>query len=449
MKRAMDSTGTNYRPNSELNNQANVPPAGIAGNPHQGNVAPMVFAALPGIAAAPLLGQLNADNRQMGANAMPGWMPQATVPTWSGDFPAPPFLPRPGLVQQAQWGDPNAQHELGSTMRKFAQGTLEEGIMWLERAAAQNHVSAACDLGMMHEFGEGLDANSELAFKWYEKGAAQGHPTALVKVGEAYLKGIGVEKDRAKAYQWLAAAEAQGEQSSKTLLGYLYYKGAGVEQDFQKAMGLICAANFDDEKSITIDWQLGEDHLGKAYPDDINVLLPYLFSEVNLNEEVKCLAIEGPEVDDEGAIAIAATLGDNQRVKHLHLDACEFSEAGGQAIMQAVYSTVTPLKTIDLGGQTGLGAEQIIKMNQRLRQNPQIIELLHKYTENGVGFNSKPGLPGEAAYLLVRELILNDQTKLIPGSRGARYPTMEETARSVDELLNVFNIADTFRRIPG
>ena len=207
-------------------------------------------------------------------------------------------------------------------------------------------------------------------------------------------------------------------------------------------MNLICATNYDDEKSITIDGQPGQEYMGKVYPEDVNVLLPYLFSAAKLNQRAKDIVFEGREVGSRGAIAIAATLKHNSSVKRLFLADGEIGEEGANAFIEAVHATVTPLKVIQVDEHPGFRPEQVEAMNQRLRQNPQMIGLMNLYMQDEIRFESRIGLPPELAQKLVHELILDDQTTRNSAADGTPYPTREETAKRVEELLDVIGCAD-------
>ncbi len=411
MKRALESTGTPYRPNVAANNDTTRHQANGAANAHQPAPAPAppaVFNVAPTIMAHQLLAQPGLENALQHAHAEPGAAPATTVPAWSGDIPARPDRPALTVAQRAESGDADAQYELGCIERPATPAAFAEARAWLEKAAAQDHGDAQYQLGVLHEHGKGVRASKTAALEWFERSANNGSAVGQARLAEAYLKGDGVGKDNVKACEWFTKAAAQNETTSKIFLGYLYYKGLGVKQDFEKAMHFICATNYDDEQSITIDWENGFEYLDECFPEDVNVLLPHLFGKAKLNEKVKHVVVDGPTVNDQGAIAIAAALDKNTSVETLFLSNCKISEAGAKAIMESVCSTVTPLKRIYAKGQTGFKPEQMVAMKQRLAQNPQIIALEKKYIQPEIRFQSSIGLPAEVTQLIVRELILND-----------------------------------------
>ena len=443
MKRALESTGIAYRPDIVTNNHTAGHQANIAANAHQPAHAaapPALFNVAPAITADQLLQRPGVGNALRHVHAGPGAAPATTVPAWSADIPEQIAST---VAQLAESGDAEAQYKLGCIKQPATPEATAEAQTWLEKAAAQNHGNAAYKLGVMYLKGKGVPANKEKAFEWLEKSARHGNAMAQATSGKAYFDGDGVEKDMAKAYEWFAKAAAQNEYSSQTFLAHMHCKGIGVEQDFEKAMHFICATNHDDEQSITIDWKNGLEYLQEWLPDDVNMLLPHLFDKARLNEKVKRVVVDGPTVNDQGAIAIAATLDRNTSVETLFLSNCEIGEAGAEAIMEAAYSTVTPLEKIYAKGETGFKPGQKAAMNQRLAQNPQIIALEKKYIQPEIRFESRIGLPAEVTQLIVQELILNDQTTCIAPADGARYATREETAVRVEELLYIIGNGDT------
>ena len=61
----------------------------------------------------------------------------------------------------------------------------------------------------MYHNGQGVEQNSEEAFKWHKKAAEQGYAAAQYPVGLMYSKGDGVEQDKEEAIKWLQKAADQ------------------------------------------------------------------------------------------------------------------------------------------------------------------------------------------------------------------------------------------------
>ena len=439
MKRVSESTAAPYRSNPDLNSDAADRQTTAAANAQQAANAPApvaIFNMAPEAMAERLL-----------PLALPAIEPvnallAASMPTWSVEIPARAGQPVLTVRQRAEMGDADAQHEMGEMKHPRTPASFAQARTWLEKAAAQNHGDAECALGLLYEQGEGVPVSLERAAQWYLRSAGHGSAPGQRYLGEAYLNGAGIGQNDAEAFKWFTKAEEQKDLPSRTFLGYLYYKGIGVEQNLEKTMKFICATNYDDEKSIMIDGQLGQDYMGKAYPEDVNVLLPYLFNAAELNKRAKDIVFDGLEVNDQGAVAIATTLRNNTSVERLFLADGEIGEEGASAIIEAVHTTVTPLKKIQVDEHPGFSREQIDAINQRLRQNPQIFALMNQYLQDEIRFESSIELPPEIAQKLVHELILNDQTRRYPVADGPLYATREETAKRVEELLYVIGCAN-------
>lgn len=67
---------------------------------------------------------------------------------------------------------PQALYQRG----REAKGT--ERIHYLTLAAEQGHAEAQYELGLIYEFGHGVEKNIPQAIKWYQKAAEQGHAKA-------------------------------------------------------------------------------------------------------------------------------------------------------------------------------------------------------------------------------------------------------------------------------
>ena len=87
----------------------------------------------------------------------------------------------------AKSGDPFAQYNLG-VMYEFGQGVEAddtEAVKWYRRAANQNDGEAQHDLGLMYEAGNGVARSYNEARKWYRKAARNGAekaPKSLARI---------------------------------------------------------------------------------------------------------------------------------------------------------------------------------------------------------------------------------------------------------------------------
>ncbi len=105
-----------------------------------------------------------------------------------------------------------------------------------QKAAAKGHTGAMNSIGIMYEYGEGVQKDSATAVKWYRKAAEKGHVTAMYNLGVMYAKGKGVTKNGAKAAEWYQKAAKKGDADAMNNLGVIYEKGMGVTRSYGGAI---------------------------------------------------------------------------------------------------------------------------------------------------------------------------------------------------------------------
>lgn len=91
-------------------------------------------------------------------------------------------------------------------------------------------------MGVMYEYGYGVEADLQEALRWYRQAAEQGLPQAQNSLGFMYSLGLGVKRDSERAAHWLQCAAEQGHSGAQTNLGILYASGRGVEKDEEEAL---------------------------------------------------------------------------------------------------------------------------------------------------------------------------------------------------------------------
>ena len=108
--------------------------------------------------------------------------------------------------------------------------------------AEQGNSQAQVTLGIMYDYGQGVDKNPAEAMKWYIKAAEQGIPVVQHDVGVKYFQGTGVKQDYLEAARWWEQSANAGLADSQFNLGLLNYRGLGIPQDYQKAAELFTEA---------------------------------------------------------------------------------------------------------------------------------------------------------------------------------------------------------------
>ena len=96
--------------------------------------------------------------------------------------------------------------------KKPAEGSFAETKAKAEAGDAE----AQIDLGVMYEYGEGVEQDFKEAVKWYRKAAEQGDVNAQYNLGSRYYIGEGVPQDYVTAYAWYNIAAAKGDAQAVT-----------------------------------------------------------------------------------------------------------------------------------------------------------------------------------------------------------------------------------------
>lgn len=146
---------------------------------------------------------------------------------------------------EAERGKPAAQFAIGSgyLLGVGVEVDQPQGVIWLRKAADQEHASAPHLLGSCFFNGWGYDKNQTEAVKWFKKAADQGQAPAQSILGICYVNGWGCEKDQTEAVKWFKKAADQGDPRAQFELGYCYYAGRGVEMDKALAAPLLRKAS--------------------------------------------------------------------------------------------------------------------------------------------------------------------------------------------------------------
>ena len=93
----------------------------------------------------------------------------------------------------------------------------QEGVQWLQQAAAEKSTQACYELGTVYYTGidNVVEEDSEAAFALFQKAADQGHVGALYMMADCLIEGEGTEKDVARAIPLLYRAADQGHRYAR------------------------------------------------------------------------------------------------------------------------------------------------------------------------------------------------------------------------------------------
>ena len=91
----------------------------------------------------------------------------------------------------------------------------EKALKKLRPLAAKGHAAAQYNLGVMHEWGDGVPQNNLLAIKWYRRAAENFHKDAQNNLGAMYSKGEGVKQNFIKALKWFVISGDNGSEEGR------------------------------------------------------------------------------------------------------------------------------------------------------------------------------------------------------------------------------------------
>ncbi|MBU3560456.1 tetratricopeptide repeat protein [Polynucleobacter hallstattensis] len=112
----------------------------------------------------------------------------------------------------AESGDTKAQYDL-SLMYIQGIGTkqnIEQGLVWLNRAAEKGNIEAMLELGVLYQKIDTLDNAPQLALYWFEKAAMAGSAVGQYNLAHLYMDGGQIAVDLPKAYIWMSISDSTG-----------------------------------------------------------------------------------------------------------------------------------------------------------------------------------------------------------------------------------------------
>ena len=149
------------------------------------------------------------------------------------------------ILKQAEQGDAQAQFRAGNCFQQGLLGVrpdLPAAIRWYESAAAQGHVDALVNLGIIYISvlpSSGGTKDSAKACTLFKRAAEKGDAQAAFYLGQILLKGDGVPADLALGIAWLERASGAGFAPAQFELGARSLQGKGVEKNPRRAAALF------------------------------------------------------------------------------------------------------------------------------------------------------------------------------------------------------------------
>lgn len=185
------------------------------------------------------------------------------------------------MQKAAECGYAEAQYLMGNAILEMSYNRpLSEGIMWLGRAAENNHVCAINNLAMCYQTGTGVDVDYAKAIALLKKAAELGDMMAYFNIGQSYVFGLGVKTDILKGLGYIqraAESEVEGCEHAMFFLGQVLESGVeseGISSNIDKAIRWYNkAADKGDNQSIKALQRLG---VIESFPDDEDIAKQFM-----------------------------------------------------------------------------------------------------------------------------------------------------------------------------
>ncbi len=128
----------------------------------------------------------------------------------------------------------------------YISGNYSTALDILTPLAESGDAEAQKMLGIMYDYGQGVEANPQTALQWYIKSAEQGQTAVQYQVGAKYFKGESIPQDYNEAARWWQLAADGGQVDAQFNLGLMYFRGLGISQDDVMAASMFQQAAEQD-----------------------------------------------------------------------------------------------------------------------------------------------------------------------------------------------------------
>ena len=91
----------------------------------------------------------------------------------------------------------------------------EKALEKLMPLAESGHPAAQYNIGVMHEWGNGMPQDNSQALKWYKRSAEHFHKDAQNNLGALYSKGEGTKQDFVEALKWIIISAQNGSEAGE------------------------------------------------------------------------------------------------------------------------------------------------------------------------------------------------------------------------------------------
>ena len=110
-----------------------------------------------------------------------------------------------------------AEHfdDIADGMEAYLKEDYATALKLLRPLAEQGYASAQYNLGVMHEWGNGVPKDYIKAMKWYRLSAEGSHKDAQNNLGAMYSKGEGAEQNFVDALKWFVISAENGSEAGR------------------------------------------------------------------------------------------------------------------------------------------------------------------------------------------------------------------------------------------
>jgi len=151
------------------------------------------------------------------------------------------------LQEAAEKGNADAQYILSRWFHSDLYGVERDdkvSMMWLMRAAHQDHPEAQFQLALSHVRGDGVERDLDQAVHWVRRSADNGYVTAVVALAGYYRHGYGSlpvnYKEAVTLYQKaIEMGSCYEVNNARHALGTMFALGEGVTEDHEQACRLF------------------------------------------------------------------------------------------------------------------------------------------------------------------------------------------------------------------
>lgn len=192
------------------------------------------------------------------------------------------------LLIEASSGNGEAMFLLGQTYKWGWYGIPcddEIAARWYHKAAEKGHPIAMNNLGVMYQYGNGVEQSISESLIYYKRAAHFGDTMAQCSIGRIYYYGEnGMEINYTEAIKWFSLSANAGYSAAQNMLAWCYYEGNGVEKDEQKAVEFFrLAAEQDNDEA---QYWLSECYrIGVGVPKDESSRLVWLTKAADSGHE--------------------------------------------------------------------------------------------------------------------------------------------------------------------